>query len=268
MEIASSWIGLEAGGSDFRALAARPAAAPPPLAGVVVLMEVWGIDHHIEDLVARFAAAGYAAIAPDLFSLGGTPDALAQARIDEVKAFRDRLPVETWMDPGARQEALDRLGERGRRITETIGLAWAQDRDWDALVAAMRAAVAWLASGDAAGRGVSAVGFCLGGRLAMELACEEPALAGAVSFYGGPPREGRLEGLACPLLGIYGADDPMIMATLPGLEQELARRGKAFEKVVYPGAPHAFFNDTRPSFRVEPSRDAWARTLAFLAAHA
>jgi carboxymethylenebutenolidase len=47
----------------------------------------------------------------------------------------------------------------------------------------------------------------------------------------------------------------------------MSAAGKPFEHHTYPGAPHAFFNDTRPSYRVGAARDAWARTLAFSAAH-
>jgi carboxymethylenebutenolidase len=39
---------------------------------------------------------------------------------------------------------------------------------------------------------------------------------------------------------------------------------RRFEYHVYPGAPHAFFNDTRSAYRVDPARDAWVRTLDFL----
>jgi carboxymethylenebutenolidase len=42
--------------------------------------------------------------------------------------------------------------------------------------------------------------------------------------------------------------------------------GRSLELHVYPGAPHAFFNDTRASYRPDPARHAWARALAFLAA--
>ena len=39
--------------------------------------------------------------------------------------------------------------------------------------------------------------------------------------------------------------------------------GKEFDYHVYPGAPHAFFNDTRPNHRPEAARDAWQRVLSF-----
>ena len=50
---------------------ARPERAQGPLPGVLVIQEAWGVDAHIEDVTRRFAAAGYLALAPDLFSEGG-----------------------------------------------------------------------------------------------------------------------------------------------------------------------------------------------------
>ena len=55
------------------------------------------------------------------------------------------------------------------------------------------------------------------------------------------------------------------MAGLASFEAELQALGADHELRVYPDTPHAFFNDTRPSYRVGPARDAWARTLAFFA---
>jgi carboxymethylenebutenolidase len=69
------------------------------------------------------------------------------------------------------------------------------------------------------------------------------------------------------VLGFYGADDTRISATVPDLAQAMARAGVAFEHHIYPGAPHAFFNDTRRSYRAGAARDAWARCLTFFAAH-
>jgi carboxymethylenebutenolidase len=67
------------------------------------------------------------------------------------------------------------------------------------------------------------------------------------------------------MLGIYGGKDRAVTEAVPAFADAMAAAGKRFDHRVYPGAPHAFFNDTRPSYRVRASRDAWARTLAFLA---
>ena len=238
-----------------------------PAPGVVVLMEVWGVDEHVQDVVRRFADSGYAALAPDLYALDGSkPAAVEPARIEELKAFRDSLPPAEWMDDARRAAALERLQEPQRsNLAETVALAFAAERDWDTLVSAMSTAAGYLRADQACDGRVATVGFCLGGRLAAELACADPELTGAVLFYGSPPRIERIPAIACPLLAVCGEEDTRILETLPGFRDALAETAKTIETLVYPGAPHAFFNDTRPSYRAGPSRDAWARTLAFLA---
>jgi len=73
--------------------------------------------------------------------------------------------------------------------------------------------------------------------------------------------------LSCPLLGFYGGDDHRITDAVPTMAKTIEEIGGSFEHHIYPGAPHAFFNDTRPSFRVDAARDAWARLLGFFAEH-
>ena len=48
---------------------------------------------------------------------------------------------------------------------------------------------------------------------------------------------------------------------------KLAAFGKTGEMVIYPDAPHAFFNDTRDSYRAEAAADAWRRTISWFRTH-
>src|SRR5439155_8150070 len=75
--------------------------------------------------------------------------------------------------------------------------------------------------------------------------------------------------LGCPYLGLFGADDALIpTADVDELRAVLTRTGKTFEIEVYPGAGHAFFNDTRPdAYRPAVAAAAWPRALAFLRRH-
>jgi carboxymethylenebutenolidase len=75
--------------------------------------------------------------------------------------------------------------------------------------------------------------------------------------------------LACPYLGLFGDEDPIVpRADVAELRSILTREGKAFSIVSYPGAGHAFFNDTRPdAYRPEAAADAWPRAIAFLREH-
>ena len=82
------------------------------------------------------------------------------------------------------------------------------------------------------------------------------------------PLGDRIESLSCPLLGLFGADDQY-----PGSEEvaELERRlvaaGKDVEFHSYEGAGHAFFNTDRPSYRAEAAQDGWERIWAFFGRH-
>lgn len=252
---------------------ARPARVQEPLPGVIVIQEIWGVDAHLRDVADRFAAAGYVALAPELYSKGGMPEALTEARLTVVKRFMDGLPPQAWatlMDPAKRAEELARLGEAERKkVGETMGQLFSPDRmaqmksyGKDVLVADQ-----WLRQQSfCKGRKVGAVGFCMGGGLAGDLAIQDPELAGAVVFYGQPLSAEEIgRGLRCPILGLYGQEDPRLVQQLPGFEQAMKAAGKTYELHVYPRTPHAFFNDTRASYRAEAARDAWARTLSFFA---
>lgn len=85
----------------------------------------------------------------------------------------------------------------------------------------------------------------------------------AVIFYGNNPPFERIPDIEARVLGIYGGEDHRITDAAPELEAAMKQAGKGFEYHVYPGAPHAFFNDTRPNYREDAARDAWRRVLEF-----
>ena len=71
--------------------------------------------------------------------------------------------------------------------------------------------------------------------------------------------------IKCPVLGLYGGDDAGIpVADVKEMETALRTTGKTAEFIIYPGAPHAFFADYRPSYRPEAARDAWKRCNTWL----
>jgi carboxymethylenebutenolidase len=70
----------------------------------------------------------------------------------------------------------------------------------------------------------------------------------------------------CPLLGCFGAEDPYIPADdVARFDAQLDASGQPHEVIVYPGAGHAFVNDTRAEmYRPEAARDAWSRMVGWL----
>jgi len=134
----------------------------------------------------------------------------------------------------------------------------------------LRSATAFLLSqpavtGDKAG----VVGFCMGGQLALLAAASNPGIGACVDFYGVHPNVAiDLERMTCPVLGLFAEHDGPATLQMARRLEELGGKGQRFEAVVYPGAKHAFFNDTRPSvYDPSAAADAWRRVLEFLRDH-
>ncbi|HXF93170.1 MAG TPA: dienelactone hydrolase family protein [Nitrospiraceae bacterium] len=200
---------------------------------IIVVQEWWGLNDHIKDITRRFAAEGYVAIAPDLYS-------------------RFQNEVVSNSNP-------KRAGELMGQLKQEDGL-----KDLNATVNYLKTAPGV----DAARIGVT--GFCMGGSYALMLPCVNNEIKAAVPFYGQVPNpDTPLQKLACPVLYIYGEEDGWITkADVQRLAAALKKYNKPGEIKTYPGAPHAFFNDTRKDvYKPAEAKDAWARTLAFFKQH-
>jgi carboxymethylenebutenolidase len=218
-----------ADGNRFAAFVATP--DEPKGACVVILPDVRGLYHCYEELALRFAERGHPAVAIDYF--GRTAGAEKRGDDFEYMPHVDQTTVE-------------------------------------GLQADVGAAVAHLR-----GQGCAAivtVGFCFGGRHSWLATAAGHGLAGAVGFYGRPGegRDGsagptqRAAELQGPILGLMGGDDQGIpVEEVDAFEAALDAAGVENELVVYPGAPHSFFDRKQEEFAAE-SEDAWNRVLAFL----
>jgi carboxymethylenebutenolidase len=262
MDLETKWV--EYGSEPFIGyLCHRQGATSLP--AVVVLQEAWGVDSHIEDVARRFATAGYAALAPDLFARGGKrPAALAHERMLEVRGFMDTSPPTVWMDAAAREaELLKRPADAAGRLRETFTAMASIVMNPSGLLPAALAAARWLRAECPVTRGrkVGSVGYCLGGGMSALLAANDPALAAAVIYYGNAPPLDQVPRIQASVLGLYGGLDERVNGGVPAFAAAMKEHGKQFESVTYPGAKHAFSNDQRPSFHEDASRDAFARTL-------
>jgi carboxymethylenebutenolidase len=219
-------------GTRFAAFRAR--AAEPTGAGIVILPDVRGLFSFYEELALRFAEAGIDALAFDYF--GRTAGV---SKRDAEFPYMDYLPrtkmAELELDVTA---AVDELRRDGR-VKATFS-----------------------------------IGFCFGGRLSLATASFGLGLAGSIAFYGMPTTDparypdplGLAGVIRNPILGLYGGADPSIPP------DKIADFGAALdaaqvdhEFITYPGAPHSFFDRKAAEFG-QASADAWARSLAFIAA--
>jgi carboxymethylenebutenolidase len=134
-------------------------------------------------------------------------------------------------------------------------------RDLDAAVAAL------LGHPAVEGPTVGALGFCMGGQLALFAATRNRRIGAVVDFYGIHPNvTPDLAALEAPVLAVFAENDAFIPAAAARkLESDLRAAGKRVTLRMMPGVGHAFMNDTRPEAHdAEASRIAMADTLAFL----
>jgi carboxymethylenebutenolidase len=191
---------------------------------VVVIQEWWGLVSHITALADRFAAAGFVALAPDLFHGVQTTEP------DQARRLLMGL-------------AMDRAGQEIAAAADHLaGLPQTQG-------------------------GVGAVGFCLGGSLALWSATLSDRIRVGVGFYPAVPWE-RMR----PRWDNYSGKGAVIhcsesdgTSAAPGIQTAKAAieaAGGSCTLFDYPGTKHAFFNDDRPEvYDADAATSAWARTL-------
>ncbi len=219
-----------ADGDRFAAFVARP--DEPSGNGVVILPDVRGLSRFYEELALRFAERGIAAVALDYFG---------------------------------RTAGTEKRGE-GFEYMEHV----AQTTP-DGIQADVRAAVEYLRAPEGGeSRAVFTVGFCFGGRNSWLSAAGGHRLAGSIGFYGVPGQREwpgpiqRVGEMRAPILALQaGADEKISAADNAEFEEALTAAGVEHEIVIYPGAPHSFFDRLHEEYAGD-SADAWSRVLAFI----
>ena len=112
---------------------------------------------------------------------------------------------------------------------------------------------------------VGVVGFCWGGAMANQVAVNSPDVAAAVPYYGRQPAQDDVPKIKASLLLHYAEIDEGINKGIPAYEAALKKAGVDYTMYMYPGAQHAFNNDTNlPRYNREAAQQAWERTIAFL----
>jgi carboxymethylenebutenolidase len=252
--------------SKIEAHLARPKDSSGPLPAIIVIHEIFGLSDHIVDVANRFASQGYVALAPNLFSRQDLKPILTADNIGATFGFMRTLPTGRMRDRDYVQQELAKMPDEDKRerIGKTMGLLFG-GLPKEGLVQDLVKAVDYLEGQEYVKRGkIGCVGFCFGGGLSGALACEGRTAA-SVIFYGENPESiEKVKNIAGPVLGLYGGDDERINANLDKLVKAVTEYKKDFEMKIYPGAPHAFFNDTSErTYRPEAAREAWDRVLRF-----
>ena len=221
-------VEFEVNGATLLGYLSRP-ILPGPHPGVLVVHENRGLLPHFLDVTRRLAREGYVALAVDMLSRQGGTDSFADTNA-MLGALRG-IPTDQIVDDG------------------NAGVKFLQDRPY---VMKNR---------------VGAMGFCFGGSIVWLMGVRNPELRAAVPFYGSAPPLEEVPNLQFPVLGIYAGEDARINAGVPDLEETLKFEGKKYKFVTYPGANHAFFNDTGSRYHPGAAGEAWLETLDWLEEH-
>jgi carboxymethylenebutenolidase len=236
--------GLKAGmaevavtGGNMPVYFARPANVQnPPV--ILVCMEVFGLHEWVKDITRRIGHLGAFGVAPNYYFRAETGGVDLTKITDLPKLF----PI-----------------VNAKTDTE--------------LFADLDATVAWAKSQGGDTNKLGVIGFCRGGRNVWHYSTHNPNLKAGVAFYGtlidkndAAPKSSidLAPEVKEPVLGLYGEEDAGIkVEQVQQMEAALKAAGKTAEFHEYPGAPHGFVADYRPSYRKDAAEDAWKQMTAW-----
>jgi len=194
--------------------------------GVIVIHEIFGLNDNIREISRQFAEQGYAALGVDLFS------------------NRNRMVCMMQIVHGMLIRPLNNL-----------------------ILADLKACVAFLQKQpNVDANHIGAVGFCMGGAYALQLAITDKGMKAASVFYGANPKPLEAVAEACPIVGSYPDKDFTTKAARE-LEVSLTKYNVPHDIKIYDNTQHSFYNQQRTPFEVEASKDAWQRMLSFFQEH-
>jgi len=205
-----------------------PSAGSGP--GVLVIQEWWGLDSGIKEMTERLGAAGFVALAPDLYH----GELAAHDEMDKAAHLMQSLPA----DRAARDMsgAVDYLGSHPSVTSDGIGV----------------------------------VGFCMGGMLSFIIAANRPdKVKAVVPFYGFPQgdTEPDWSKLTASISGHMAGNDSFFPpAAARALEAKLRGMGKNVTLTVHEGASHAFMGPHNALGTLDAALAAkiWPDVVAFL----
>ncbi|MFL5883988.1 MAG: dienelactone hydrolase family protein [Thermoleophilaceae bacterium] len=209
--------------------------------GLIVIHEAMGLNEHIRDVARRFAALGYTALAPDLYTREGAPPEDFPKVMAAIQAVPDERAVGDL--EGAAEFVRAWPGASGK--VGCIGFC-----------SGGRHALLFACSGDSLDAAVD----CWGGNVLRASKDADTTPERPV------PVIDMIDRLSCPLYVVVGAEDQNpSRADAERLRERLSAAGKVFHIDVYDGAGHAFFADYRPTYREKPAQRMWDEVTAFFA---
>jgi carboxymethylenebutenolidase len=229
----SEWVKVTASdGHELSTYVARPQGEP--VGALVVVQEVFGVNKSIRAVADSYAKEGFLAVAPALFDRIERDVQLGYGEADMKKAFS----LYPKLNPDDSLKDIAAAFKYAKGIVDSVGV----------------------------------LGFCYGGLMSWLSAVRgtreafEPACT--VCYYPGGIGKFAAEEPSCPVLIHFGgADDHIGQDQIDAVRNAHGKHEGEVEIFVYEGAPHAFANPDRPSFKAEAAKLADERSLNFLKTH-
>lgn len=221
------WVTYKSGADSLRAWLVYPQRKDKAPV-VVVIHEIYGLTPWIRAVADQLAEAGYIAIAPDLLTMKGLPNATDSVPSDLATAAIRTLvadDVQRYIDASA---------------SYAMALPSAQKK-------------------------YGTIGFCWGGGASFQHAVHSPSLGAAVVYYGVSPATPSLASVKAPVLGLYGGSDARVGATVPPADSAMKALGKTFTHYSYENAAHGFLRQQsgQAGANLTATQQAWPATLAW-----
>jgi len=209
-----------------------------PHPAVLVFMEIFGVNDHIQDVTRRVAKEGYVAFAPDYFHRTGPGIQLAYDEAGMAAGMEQLNQLVADQMISDAKDAISFLRQRDDVMADRIG----------------------------------AMGFCIGGHMTYLAACETDLVA-AACYYGGGIAAEEGPGGAVPTISrtakisgrihcYFGGKDALIpRQQVDDIRNALESAGIAHQVQVYDDADHGFHCDQRPTYHEASAKDAWRRTF-------
>ncbi|MCG2635280.1 MAG: dienelactone hydrolase family protein [Gammaproteobacteria bacterium] len=235
--IVTEQIEYNLGGETFSGYIAYDNAISGPRPGIVVIHEWWGLNDSAQYRARMLAAAGYTALAMDMYGKGRVA-----THPDDAKKFM-----------GAVASNMTLAEERFDFAVSLLKKHPTVNKD-----------------------DIAAMGYCFGGGMVLQMARAGKPLDGVVSFHGtlGTETPAQPGGVKAAVRAFNGADDPFVPAEqAAAFEAEMKNAGVDYELVNYPGVVHSFTAKEADTlgekygmplkYDAHADQDSWTKTLAF-----
>ncbi len=221
-------VEFKSNGQNATGYLVKPPSGSGP--GVLVIQEWWGLDDDLKKTADKLAAAGFVALAPDL--------------------YHGKVAGHTEMDKAAHLMNTMPADRAGRDMSGAVDY-----------LASHKAVTS---------RGIGVVGFCMGGMLSLIIAANRgDKVKAVVPFYGFPQGDAEPDWskLSASISGHMAENDSFFPpAGARALEAKLRGMGKDCTLTVHPGTGHAFMgpHNALGTLNEKLAAQIWPEVTAFL----